>query len=92
MTFLDKTGLRVLLIQIKSIFGPKSVLDSCAETRQKYLLEIDYEKEFAFDIKEIITGENDDITLEENESLLLTTSDEILVYINDEYVIIEKGE
>ena len=50
MEFLDIIGLRVFLDQLKNIFGYKATLDESVETRRQYLLEIDYEKELAFDI------------------------------------------
>lgn len=57
MQFLDKKGLGTFLVQLKNIFGYKSVLDETMEIRRQYLLEIDYEKELAFDTG-FIVGDN----------------------------------
>lgn len=54
--FLNKTGLNTLLMQLKNIFGSKSILDTCMEARRSNLLEIDYDKELAFDTSFIIGG------------------------------------
>lgn len=56
MQFLDKRGLGTFLAQLKNIFGYKSTLDATMEIRQQYLLNIDYEKELAFDTSFIIGG------------------------------------
>ena len=58
MNFLDKAGLRTFLSQLKNIFGLKSDLDKNMEIRQQYLLEIDYEKELAFDTTWIVPSNN----------------------------------
>lgn len=92
LEFLDLTGLGALLAQLKEIFGFKSDLNASADLRRQYLLEVDYDKELAFDITEIITDEDIDIILEKNEAVMLTASGEILVNINDEYIVIERGE
>jgi hypothetical protein len=62
--FLDKPGLETLLKKCKNIFGLKSTLDTSIENlntsienRRKYLLEIDYEKELAFNTDWIV-GDN----------------------------------
>lgn len=57
MIFLDKKGLGTFLSQLKNIFGYKSKLDDSMDIRRQYLLEIDYEKELAFDVKQIV-GDN----------------------------------
>ena len=57
MNFLDKKGLGVFLAQLKNIFGYKSALDETMDIRRQYLLEIDYEKELAFDTTWIV-GDN----------------------------------
>lgn len=57
MQFLDKHGLGVFLTQLKNIFGYKSALDETMNIRRQYLLEIDYEKELAFDTS-FIVGDN----------------------------------
>lgn len=57
MTFLDKHGLGTFLTQLKNIFGYKSILDESMEIRKQYLLEIDYEKDLAFDVNQLI-GDN----------------------------------
>ena len=57
MQFLDKKGLGTFLAQLKNIFGYKSALDETMEIRRQYLLEIDYEKELAFDTS-FIVGDN----------------------------------
>ena len=57
MQFLDKHGLGTFLAQLKNIFGYKSALDKNMEIRRQQLLEIDYEKELAFDTAWII-GDN----------------------------------
>lgn len=57
MRFLDKHGLSTFLTQLKNIFGYKSTLDETMEIRRQYLLEIDYEKELAFDTS-FIVGDN----------------------------------
>jgi hypothetical protein len=57
MTFLDKKGLGTFLAQLKNIFGYKSALDETMNIRRQYLLEIDYEKELAFDTS-FIVGDN----------------------------------
>lgn len=57
MNFLDKHGLGTFLAQLKNIFGYKSALDETMNIRQQYLLEIDYEKELAFDTS-FIVGDN----------------------------------
>ena len=57
MTFLDKHGLGTFLAQLKNIFGYKSALDETMNIRQQYLLEIDYEKELAFDTT-LLVGDN----------------------------------
>ena len=54
MKLLTKSVLSNLLAQFKNIFGLKSVLDKNIEDRRQYLLEIDYEKELAFNIDYII--------------------------------------
>ena len=54
MTFLDRHGLGTFLAQLKNIFGYKSALDETMKIRQQYLLEIDYEKELAFDVNQLI--------------------------------------
>jgi len=54
MQFLDKKGLSTFLAQLKNIFGNKTTLDQCTETRATYLLNIDYEHDLAFDVKQII--------------------------------------
>lgn len=60
---LDQVGLETLLDQLKAFFGLKKDLDEDAgrveqigQIRQQYLLEIDYEKELAFDIGQIVGG------------------------------------
>lgn len=95
--FLDSAGLATFFAQLKGLFATSEEVTAVTDATDVYILNIDYENTLAFDTKEIVIGENDDIvnddiTLEENESLLSTTSDEILVNINDEYIIIEKGE
>ena len=55
--FLNKTGLNTLLMQLKNIFGSKSVLDTCMEARRSNLLEIDYDKELAFNT-DFLVGDN----------------------------------
>jgi hypothetical protein len=55
--FLDRNGLEALLNKLKEKFGLKATLDKCAEARRKYLLEIDYAKELAFDTDWIV-GDN----------------------------------
>ena len=57
MQFLDKHGLSTFLAQLKNIFGYKSALDETMDIRRQYLLEIDYEKELAFDTS-FIVGDN----------------------------------
>lgn len=57
MTFLDKHGLGTFLTQLKNIFGYKSALDETMNIRQKHLLEIDYNKDLAFDTTWIV-GDN----------------------------------
>ena len=57
MQFLDKHGLGTFLTQLKNIFGYKSTLDETMDIRRQYLLEIDYEKELAFDTS-FIVGDN----------------------------------
>jgi hypothetical protein len=57
MQFLDKHGLSIFFAQLKNIFGYKSALDEIVEIRRQYLLEIDYEKELAFDTS-FIVGDN----------------------------------
>lgn len=57
MQFLDKKGLSTFLAQLKNIFGYKSALDETMKFRQQYLLEIDYEKELAFDTNWLV-GDN----------------------------------
>lgn len=57
MQFLDKHGLSTFLAQLKNIFGYKSALDETANIRRQYLLEIDYDKELAFDTTWIV-GDN----------------------------------
>lgn len=57
MQFLDKHGLGTFLTQLKNIFGYKSALDETMDIRRQYLLEIDYEKELAFDTS-FIVGDN----------------------------------
>jgi hypothetical protein len=54
MNFLDRAGLEIVLGQLKNIFGYKSALDETMNIRQQYLLEIDYEKELAFDTDWIV--------------------------------------
>lgn len=48
--FLDNQGLAHFFGQLKKLFGSKAILKNAAEDRRKYLLNIDYEKELAFDI------------------------------------------
>lgn len=55
--FLNKTGLNTLLMQLKNIFGSKSILDTCMEARRSNLLEIDYDKELAFNT-DFLVGDN----------------------------------
>lgn len=57
MKYLDKKGLDTLLVQLKNIFGYKSALDKTMEIRKQHLLEIDYEKELAFNTDWIV-GDN----------------------------------
>lgn len=57
MQFLDKHGLSIFLAQLKNIFGYKATLDENMDIRRQYLLEIDYEKELAFDT-DLIVGDN----------------------------------
>lgn len=90
--FLNLTGLTTLLSQLKQKYAATSEVAAVEADTNTYVLNIDYANTLAFDIKEIITSENDDITLEENESLVSTESDEILITTNDEYIIIEKGD
>ena len=54
MQFLDIHGLGTFLAQLKNIFGYKADLDEAMNIRQQYLLEIDYEKDLAFEVNEII--------------------------------------
>lgn len=54
MNFLDKKGLSTFLAQLKNIFGRKQILDDSAAARNLYLLNIDYEKDLAFDIDRIV--------------------------------------
>jgi hypothetical protein len=54
MNFLDRAGLEIFLGQLKNIFGYKSTLDAAMATRREQLLEIDYEKELAFDTDWIV--------------------------------------
>jgi hypothetical protein len=54
MKYLDKHGLGTLLAQFKLIFGSKATLDECAATRNEYLLNIDYEKDLAFNTSRIV--------------------------------------
>ena len=56
--FLNKTGLNTLLIQLKNIFGSKSILDTCVEARRGNLLEIDYDKELAFNTDFLVGGDS----------------------------------
>ena len=58
MQYLDKKGLSTFLAQLKNIFGYKSKLDNSMDIRRQYLLEIDYEKELAFDTDWIIPSDN----------------------------------
>ena len=90
--FLNLTGLTTFLNELKKIFASTAEVSQIEADTDIYVLNIDYENTLAFDTKEIVTGENNDITLEENEAMVLTKSGEILVNINDEYIIIEKGE
>lgn len=48
MNFLDKKGLITFLGQLNNIFGNKATLDKCAEARNAYLLNIDYDAELKF--------------------------------------------
>ena len=57
MQYLDKKGLGTLLSQLKTIFGYKTNLDESMNIRRQYLLEIDYEKELAFNTGYIV-GDN----------------------------------
>lgn len=57
MQFLDKHGLGTFLAQLKNIFGYKSALDETMNIRKQYLLEVDYDKELAFDTTWIV-GDN----------------------------------
>ena len=59
MQFLDKIGLKTFLTQfkIKDIFGKKSTLENAMKVRQQYLLEIDYDKELAFNT-DFLVGDN----------------------------------
>ena len=56
--FLDKHGLGTFLAQLKKIFGYKSTLDENMKIRQQYLLDIDYEKELAFNTSYINGGDS----------------------------------
>ena len=58
MQFLDKKGLSTFLAQLKNIFGYKSILDETMKIRQRYLLQIEYEKELAFDTTWIVPSNN----------------------------------
>lgn len=91
MKILTLEKLREFLELMKTTFGEKTLATKHREALNIYVLNIDYENTLAFNTKEIVTGENDDIILEENEAMVLTKSGEILVNINDEYIIIEKG-
>jgi hypothetical protein len=57
MQFLDKHGLGIFLAQLKKIFGYKATLDETMNIRKQYLLDVDYEKELAFDTTWIV-GDN----------------------------------
>ena len=52
--FLNKVGLKHLGIRLDKIFGRKAILDRCIEARNQQLLNIDYEKELAFNTSIII--------------------------------------
>ena len=57
MEFLDLLGLGTFLDYLKTIFGFKKNVDECADVRELYLLNIDYENTLAFDVNQIV-GEN----------------------------------
>ena len=56
MQFLNKQGLGTFLAQLKDIFGRRLTLEEAAAARELYLLNIDYEKELAFDTSLIVSG------------------------------------
>lgn len=55
MKFLDKTRLLRFYNKLKSVFGSKKVLDVSMLYRNRYLLNIDYVSEIAFDTTWIVT-------------------------------------
>jgi hypothetical protein len=54
MQFLDKTGLKAFLDGFKKILGSRDNLETSMATRREYLLEIDYEKDLAFNTDVVI--------------------------------------
>lgn len=55
MNFLDINGLATFLGQLKNVFGKKATLDRCSTERENNLLNIDYDKELAFDTSRLVT-------------------------------------
>ena len=55
--FLDLKGLQTFLAKLKNIFGFKANLDNSMALRRQYLLEVDYEKDLAFNTT-LIIGES----------------------------------
>lgn len=55
MQFLNKIGVGDIIARLKEKFGSKTEVDEVKAARQQYLLEIDYDKDLAFDITEKIT-------------------------------------
>lgn len=54
MKFLDKTGLNEFLKGLKNILGLKDKLNASMTARRTYLLEIDYERDLAFNTDAIV--------------------------------------
>lgn len=54
MQFLDKNGLKAFLDGFKKILGSRDNLETSMATRREYLLEIDYEKDLAFNTNVVI--------------------------------------
>lgn len=54
MQFLDKTGLKAFLDKLKNILGYKDTLEMSMNIRREYLLDINYERDLAFNVDAIL--------------------------------------
>ena len=63
MQFLDINGLKVFFGEIQKFLGSKDSLDASMTARREYLLEIDYEKDLAFNTNVVIGNSTSQLNL-----------------------------